>query len=55
VILEGLERRGVEAHGPPELNLPTLRFSVSTGMGWLEFSDLVNRGRTRDPQLPSEP
>jgi len=48
VILEGLERRGVEATGAPQLNLPTLKFSVSTGVGWLEFSDLVNRGRTHD-------
>jgi hypothetical protein len=43
VILEGLERRGVEGIGAHETNLPTLRFSVSTGMGWLEFSNLVNR------------
>jgi hypothetical protein len=45
VILEGLERRGIEAIDAPEQDLPTLRFSVSTGMGWLEFSKLVNRGR----------
>jgi hypothetical protein len=49
VILEGLEHRGVEAIDASELSLPTLRFSVSTGMGWLEFSDLVSRGRS--PEL----
>jgi hypothetical protein len=43
VILEGLDRHGVEAPGAPELNLPTLRFSVSTGVGRLEFSDWVHR------------
>jgi hypothetical protein len=52
VILEGLDRRGVEAPDAPELNLPTLRFSVSTGLGKLEFSDRAMRGGTRGLQLP---
>ena len=44
---------GVEAIDAPELNLPTLRFSVSTGVGRLEFSDLAARGGTHGVQLPS--
>jgi hypothetical protein len=46
VILEGLERRGVEASGAPGLNLPTLSFSVTTGPGRLEFSDWAVRAGT---------
>lgn len=44
VNLEGLDYHGVEAPGAPEPNLPTLTFSVATGMGWLEFSDWARRG-----------
>lgn len=51
VALEGLDRHGVEASGAVESNLPTLRFSVSTGVGWLEFSDWARRGR----DAPSAP
>jgi hypothetical protein len=39
VNLTGLDYHGVEAPGAPEPHLPTLTFSVATGMGWLEFSD----------------
>ena len=45
VTLEGLDRHGVEAPGAVDPKLPTLRFSVSTGVGWLEFSDWARRGR----------
>jgi hypothetical protein len=38
VILEGLESRGIEASRVFEPKRPTLRFTVSTGMGWLEFA-----------------
>jgi hypothetical protein len=38
VILEGLGRRGGDAVGSSEPK-PTLRFSVTTGVGRLEFSD----------------
>jgi hypothetical protein len=40
VILEGLDLGGIEAPTVPELTPPTLRFSVSTGMGRLELSDI---------------
>ena len=39
VNLEGLARRGVERSGRSDPQVPTLRFSVSTGIGRLEFSD----------------
>jgi hypothetical protein len=54
VNFEGLEGRGIEAPGTPEPKLPTLRFSVSTGVGWLEFSDFFMRGATpgQQPQAP---
>jgi len=45
VILEGLGHRGAGATSAPETGLPTLRFSVSTGVGWLEFADRVGLGR----------
>ena len=38
VILEGLQRRGIEARAVPEPKPPTLRFTVSTGIGRLEFA-----------------
>jgi hypothetical protein len=40
VIMEGLDLGAIKAPTAPELKPPTLRFSVSTGMGWLEFSDI---------------
>lgn len=46
VILEGLDRPRDETSGAGEPHLPTLRFSVSTGVGWLEFSDLGTREGT---------
>lgn len=40
VILEGLDLGEIKANVAPELNPPTLKFSVSTGMGYLEWSDI---------------
>ncbi|MCP3979292.1 MAG: hypothetical protein GY716_08190 [bacterium] len=48
VVLEGLERRGVAPPREPRPDLPTLRFTVSTGMGWLEFSDWAMRDNPSD-------
>jgi hypothetical protein len=45
VILEGLNRRSIEPPIAPELKPPTLSFSVTTGRGWLEYSDIHLRGR----------
>jgi len=45
VIMEGLDLGAIKAPTAPELKPPTLRFSVSTGMGWLEFSDLHLRAK----------
>lgn len=50
VVLEGLRRHGVEPIDSPETNLPKLTFSVSTGMGWLEFSNLGSI----PPRMPNE-
>jgi len=49
-----VERRGVEAGDVSDPNLPKLKFSVTTSMGWLEFSDHVNRGRIADLPEPAE-
>jgi hypothetical protein len=38
VIIEGLDRGPVESPTDAELDTPTLRFSVSTGVGGLEFA-----------------
>jgi hypothetical protein len=40
VIMEGLNRGAIEPPIAPELKLPTLKFSVTTGRGWLEYSDI---------------
>ncbi len=45
VILEGLDLGGIEARVEPELQPPTLTFSLSTGMGTLELSDIHLRSR----------
>jgi hypothetical protein len=45
VILEGLDLGGIEAHVEPELQPPTLTFSMSTGLGTLELSDIRLRSR----------
>jgi hypothetical protein len=39
VILDGLDRGGIEAPGEPELKPPTLRFTTSSAMGELNFVD----------------
>jgi hypothetical protein len=52
VVLEGLERHGVEAVEASESDQPTSKFSVTTSLGWLEFSDYVNRGRMLDLPEP---
>jgi hypothetical protein len=40
VIMEGLDLGGIEARVAPELQPPTLTFSLSTSMGKLELSDI---------------
>lgn len=45
VILEGLDLGGIEAPVDPELQPPTLTFSMSTGLGTLELSDIRLRSR----------
>jgi len=52
--IDGLESRGIKVRTPSELNLPTLRFEVSTGMGALEFSDWALRGEAQNLQLPQD-
>jgi hypothetical protein len=54
VIMEGLESKGVEAVTIPEPTLPTLRFSVSTGLGKLEFSERM-AGPTPAPGALQQP
>jgi hypothetical protein len=44
VILEGLDLGSIEVPTPQELNPPTLKFSMSTGAGYLELSDIRLRG-----------
>jgi hypothetical protein len=39
VILEGLDRGGIEAPADPELKPPTLRFTATSAMGELKFID----------------
>jgi len=39
VIIEGLDRGGIDAPDPPEPMPPTLRFTLSTGMGKLELAE----------------
>jgi hypothetical protein len=45
VIMEGLDLGAIKTPIAPELKPPTLRFSVSTGMGWLELSDIHLRAK----------
>jgi hypothetical protein len=40
VILQGLDLGGIDPPVPSDLSPPTLAFSVSTGMGWLDLSDI---------------
>ena len=45
VIMEGLDLGAIKAPTAPELKPPTLRSSMSTGMGWLEYSDIHLRAK----------
>jgi hypothetical protein len=55
VILEGLDLDPTLPPVDPELDPPTLRFSVSTGMGYLELADYRLRDRPALPALPALP
>lgn len=52
VIMEGLDLGAIEVPAAPELTAPTLRFTVSTGLGRLELSDIrlraIHLQRERD-------